>query len=102
MFSTCLPLDIVSRVWDCYLLDGLPFLFRVALGIMQCLTPALLACTDFGDALAVLMAHVLAGNAARQPWVDCVTEQTLFSAIRAVSIPDNVAEQLAQLEEESV
>ena len=35
LFSKSLPLDVMSRVWDVFLRDKDPFLFRVALGILD-------------------------------------------------------------------
>jgi hypothetical protein len=35
LYSKALPLDIATRIWDCYLLDGEVFGFRVALGLLR-------------------------------------------------------------------
>lgn len=35
LFSKSLPLDVVSRIWDVFLRDREPFLFRAALGILN-------------------------------------------------------------------
>ncbi|KAJ7184312.1 RabGAP/TBC [Mycena filopes] len=36
LFLDALPLDYLNRVWDLFLLEGIPFLFRVALALFHC------------------------------------------------------------------
>ncbi|KAF7323173.1 Rab-GAP TBC domain-containing protein [Mycena chlorophos] len=36
MFCDALPLDYLNRVWDLFLFEGIPFLFRVSLVLLQC------------------------------------------------------------------
>lgn len=44
-FSRSLPLPILTRVWDCFFLDGEVFLFRVALAVLKLHETELLGCT---------------------------------------------------------
>eukprot|EP00742_Colponemidia_sp_Colp-10_P003614 GILJ01003848.1.p1 GENE.GILJ01003848.1~~GILJ01003848.1.p1 ORF type:complete len:996 (-),score=129.78 GILJ01003848.1:642-3572(-) len=41
LYARTLPLDIVSRVWDCYLLEGEMFALKTALGILKLYAPRL-------------------------------------------------------------
>ena len=41
-FVTLLPLGTAARVWDMFLLEGVPYLMRTALAIFDLLAPALL------------------------------------------------------------
>jgi len=36
LFVDALPLDYLNRVWDLFLLEGIPFLFRVGLALFHC------------------------------------------------------------------
>ncbi|KAF7304946.1 Rab-GAP TBC domain-containing protein [Mycena kentingensis (nom. inval.)] len=36
LFSDALPLEYLNRVWDLFLFEGIPFLFRVSLALFQC------------------------------------------------------------------
>ncbi|GLB36933.1 putative protein with domain in Tre-2, BUB2p, and Cdc16p [Lyophyllum shimeji] len=36
LFVGCLPSDFLNRVWDIFLFEGVPFLFRVALALVSC------------------------------------------------------------------
>lgn len=42
LFSTSLPLKIVSRVWDLYFLDGIFILYQTTIAILRLLRPKLL------------------------------------------------------------
>jgi len=39
LFAKSLPIDIASRLWDVYLLEGDSFLFRAAIGLLKMLQP---------------------------------------------------------------
>ncbi|KAG1738405.1 rab-GTPase-TBC domain-containing protein [Suillus paluster] len=44
LFTDCLPIETLFRVWDVFLVDGLDVLFRVALGILRNNEQELLQC----------------------------------------------------------
>ena len=44
LYAKSLPLDIVSRIWDCYFLEGELFLFRTAVGNVHC---HLICCAEY-------------------------------------------------------
>lgn len=44
LFTDCLPIETLFRVWDVFLVDGLDVLFRVALGIIRSNEQELLEC----------------------------------------------------------
>ncbi|KAF8987826.1 rab-GTPase-TBC domain-containing protein [Cyathus striatus] len=44
LFTDCLPVETLFRVWDVFLLDGLDVLFRIALGILRSNEQELLRC----------------------------------------------------------
>jgi hypothetical protein len=46
VFLKCLPLASAAWVWDCFLLDGVPALYRTALGILSLLEPFALERAD--------------------------------------------------------
>eukprot|EP00824_Muranothrix_gubernata_P017956 TRINITY_DN3673_c0_g1_i1.p1 TRINITY_DN3673_c0_g1~~TRINITY_DN3673_c0_g1_i1.p1 ORF type:complete len:351 (+),score=43.43 TRINITY_DN3673_c0_g1_i1:104-1156(+) len=53
LFSKSVPLDLASRIWDCYFMDGEPFIFRAALGILSYCAP-LLESAPFEECLCLL------------------------------------------------
>jgi Rab-GTPase-TBC domain len=60
LYCGALPLDLVSRIWDIYVLDGDLAIFRAALGILKLLQPRLLAMA-FED-MAYLLSHIPASE----------------------------------------
>ena len=38
LFTKCLPFAAAARVWDCCLLEGVPFLYRFAAALLQALS----------------------------------------------------------------
>ncbi|KAF8149027.1 rab-GTPase-TBC domain-containing protein [Crassisporium funariophilum] len=44
LFTDCLPVETLFRVWDIFLVDGLDVLFRIALGILRSNEAELLRC----------------------------------------------------------
>ena len=63
LFTSCLPIETLFRVWDMMLVDGHIVLFRVAYAILAQTAPALLAASS-----ASAVYHVLHDAAAK--WVD--------------------------------
>ncbi|KAF8989257.1 RabGAP/TBC [Cyathus striatus] len=56
LFVGSLPPDYLNRVWDIFLFEGIPFLLRVGLAIMQCCRRQVLGSTS-EDALLALLRH---------------------------------------------
>ncbi|OBZ72144.1 TBC domain-containing protein C4G8.04 [Grifola frondosa] len=46
LFTDCLPVETLFRVWDVFLLDGVDVLFRIALSILRTNAQELLHCTS--------------------------------------------------------
>lgn len=46
LFVDALPSEYVNRVWDLFLFEGLPFLIRVGLAVIQCCRRAILECKN--------------------------------------------------------
>ncbi|KAI5119214.1 hypothetical protein M0805_007725 [Coniferiporia weirii] len=54
LFTSSLPLDYANRIWDVYLCDGPPFLFRVGLALLSSCRSSLEAARDRSSAISVL------------------------------------------------
>ena len=87
-----LPLNITSRIWDLFLIDGTSFLFRVGIAVLVVFKSYLLK-SEFEDC-----AKLLTNHPSKQPlWKEMVTEFTLFKQIDTVSLSRSVKETLARL-----
>ena len=53
VFTKSVPLNVASRLWDCYLCDGEAVVFKAALAILQLASPDLLT-ADLEEATRVL------------------------------------------------
>ncbi|KDO30466.1 hypothetical protein SPRG_04368 [Saprolegnia parasitica CBS 223.65] len=85
LFLQVLPLEVASRVFDCFLLDGVGFLFRTALGIISLLSPTLLQ-SELEEALPLLQRH----HQYHAQWASTLTEDRLFDAIATMSLPSRI------------
>ncbi|KAF7294733.1 Rab-GAP TBC domain-containing protein [Mycena indigotica] len=56
LFSDALPLEYLNRVWDLFLFEGIPFLFRVSLALFHCCRRRLLEARS-PDALFDILAQ---------------------------------------------
>lgn len=65
LFVKCLPRSTVSRVWDVFFVMGTPFLFRVALALMDLLSPFLLR-SPFEDCIQALTASTVSRTTWRE------------------------------------
>eukprot|EP00871_Galdieria_phlegrea_P000646 jgi/Galph1/1582/GphlegSOOS_G255.1 len=74
-YCRALPLDLVFRVWDGFILDGDAYLFRTALGILKYFEDTLLRCSF--DECAYLLSHL--------PH-DKIVADVLFQKIRSLSV----------------
>ena len=72
LFTSTLQLDTAARVWDCYLRDGEPLLWRVTLSLLKLLSPKVLSCTTKAECLELLCT-------ARS--CDAVNEKALFASL---------------------
>ncbi|OCH85594.1 RabGAP/TBC [Obba rivulosa] len=54
VFADALPPEYLYRVWDVFLYEGVPFLFRVGLALLQCCRRSLLECMSQDALLALL------------------------------------------------
>ena len=87
-----LPLNVTSRVWDLFLIDGTPFLFRVGIALLVLFKPYLLE-AEFEDSAKLLTNHPSKENV----WEDMVTEVILFKQIDSISLSRGVKERLTRL-----
>ena len=74
-FSRSLPLPVVTRVWDCFFLEGEVFLYRVALALLKLYEPELLEC-NLERIIPLLR---------RLP--EDVSEASLFTALEQITVP---------------
>lgn len=78
VFSNCLPLEVVSRVWDNLFLHGESYIYRVGISLLKCLESDLLR-MDF-DGLMLTLTHPLE-----------ISEERLFSTMEGVKLgPDTL------------
>ncbi|OQR83470.1 regulator of chromosome condensation (RCC1)-like protein [Achlya hypogyna] len=91
LFLQVLPLEVASRVFDCFLLDGVAFLFRTALGMASLLAPVLLQ-SELEDALPLLQRH----HQYHAHWAATLTEERLFDAIATIVLPARATATLDQ------
>ncbi|KAF9223253.1 TBC-domain-containing protein [Gyrodon lividus] len=54
LFTDCLPIESLFRVWDVFLVDGLDVLFRIALGILRSNEQELLQCESISAVYVAL------------------------------------------------
>ncbi|KAJ6500553.1 rab-GTPase-TBC domain-containing protein [Mycena sanguinolenta] len=54
LFVDALPLDYLNRVWDLFLFEGIPFLFRVGLALLHCCRQRVLEAINQDSLLDVL------------------------------------------------
>lgn len=75
LYCRALPLDLVTRIWDVYVLDGDVAIFRAALGILRMFMPRLLK-MKFED-MAYFLSHIPAED---------IQADALLQSIRSVRV----------------
>ncbi|OQS02913.1 regulator of chromosome condensation (RCC1) [Thraustotheca clavata] len=86
LFLQVLPLEVASRVFDCFLLDGVGFLFRTALAIQTLLSPKLLR-SELEEALPLLQRH----HQCHAVWTTNLTEERLFDTIATIGLSHKIS-----------
>ena len=79
LFAQCFAIDITSRLWDSFFLEGTPFLFRTAFAVLKLLQPVIMK-IPLEECLTLLtgsvkMAHV---------WKENITMENLMSTIQKI------------------
>jgi hypothetical protein len=99
VFLKALPLASAAAVWDVFLLDGTPALFRAALAILDGLAPAIARGEGMEDTIALLTANAGAGTpAVRAAWAAVAGDAAAFAAaIDAVVLPNDALLELEGL-----
>jgi len=85
LFSKTLPIQLTSRIWDNFILEGESYLYRSALGILKFCMPQLLQ-ADFDDIVYIL--HHLPKD---------IDEQKLFEVMESFKIPQRYEHVLSKL-----
>lgn len=98
VFLKALPFGIAARIWDAFLLDGVPLLFRTSLAILDLLSPALLdggSSSNVGAGFEVCVNVLTRARSSVHVWDRYVTGSSepdadgalLMKAIDAVVLP---------------
>lgn len=77
LFSKDFPIEIAARVWDCFLLEGEPYLFKAAIGVCKHVEPQLL-----GQPMEVC--HGVIGKVGK-----AITPDAFFAAAASVGVSAN-------------
>eukprot|EP00455_Lapot_gusevi_P056334 TRINITY_DN9337_c0_g3_i6.p1 TRINITY_DN9337_c0_g3~~TRINITY_DN9337_c0_g3_i6.p1 ORF type:complete len:216 (-),score=56.54 TRINITY_DN9337_c0_g3_i6:27-632(-) len=85
LFSKRLALDVVSRVWDCYILLGEPVVYRTAVGILKVLGPRFEG-QSFPEILNTLKTQAAS-----------ISEEELFKAMNHIKVSDALKQRIAQV-----
>lgn len=111
IFGKSLPLEVSSRVWDCFLLDGEVFLYRTGLGILK-KNEAMLLKSTFEQCILSLhevskstrepgaaIANLVLAHTSRFA-VGIVDYEELFNQIKLISVPSYVHAYIRKMEAE--
>ena len=81
LFARSLRLECLTRLWDCYMLDGVAAIYRATLSVMTVLKPQIMAADSLEECLPVLKSGPMS-----------ITESDLFEAYLVVDVrPDDVS-----------
>ena len=83
---------MASRVWDNFLLDGVTYLFRIAIAILTLLSPVLVD-SDIEVVIPLLQKHARV----EKIWRTLITEERLFKTVEKISIPVELKKRLDRL-----
>jgi uncharacterized membrane protein YgcG len=100
VFLKALPLPSASRVWDGFLLDGTPFLYRVAAALLDLLAPRLLRFGVGGapeETIQLLTQPPAMRRHWERAWAEVTPADVLLPAAEAVELPPDVAAELDDL-----
>jgi len=86
LFCKRLKLDVVGRVWDCYLISGESFVYRCAVGILSCLSKELMG-QPFERIIKILAASP-----------QSLTDTELFSACTPVQFSNALRDRLEHIQ----
>jgi len=89
LYARYLPLDVASRVWDVFFLEGVVSLLRTAVGVVRVLGPRVQS--QDADVTYEAWMHAL------RLFPPEITEAELFDAIFSVSVPQTVEDLLSGL-----
>jgi hypothetical protein len=94
IFVKCLPFASVARVWDEFLMDGVPHLYKTAMAIMDLLSPYLLGSQQaFEDTVQVLTQ----APTKQDIWAAVGEPEALLPAIASVQIPPDFVKEMEDL-----
>jgi hypothetical protein len=104
MYLQVLPLEIASRVWDCFLLDGTSFLLRTAIAIIELFAPELLS-MDFEDVMPLLQ-HSPKNRSGTNVsyasmWESRIKEKPLLMTVDSVLVSAKHSRMLAALRDDA-
>lgn len=85
LFLQVLPLELATRVFDNFLLDGTVFLFRAAMAIHELLAPELLR-AEIDEALPILQRSTVFQDL----WLTRLGEDALFQCVAGIAVPSHV------------
>jgi hypothetical protein len=97
VFTKALPLDAAACVWDLFLLEGVPLLFRAALALLDLLGPHLLR-GAFEDTVQILtQARGSGRESVARVWAGAVGDPAVLA--RAIDAVELAPEALLDLED---
>ena len=79
LFAQCFAIDITSRLWDSFFLEGTPFLFRTASAVLKLLQPVIMK-IPLEECLTLLTGSVKMVHV----WKENITMENLMSTIQKI------------------
>jgi hypothetical protein len=102
VFTKCLPFGAAARVWDVFLLEGVPFLYRFAIALLSALSMHMGLGGEDGGGSYEDTIYLLTSNPQRaHVWAKVAADpDALMQAAEAVPLPADIALELAELTED--